>query len=295
MNAWELIIQQPLINCLIVIASFFWGNFGVSIIVLTIVINIAMIPLTLSQIRSSKKMMDLQPRLAELQKKHAKDKQKLAQEQMALYKETGIKPAGCLLTFVIQLPVWIALYQSIMLAMAIAPEGLLNLSSYLYRWETVFTALPLSRNFLGLNLAEPNFFLAIFVGITQWVQQKMAQTPSTDAKQSQQNQLMLWMFPMMFTLISISFPAGLPLYWVSNSIIRIILQYRISGWGGLSRKPRGDDDGGKDKKYVDLISSAERKSTDDVGADIVMDDQQQKPTQDRYLPGKDRQRHRRKR
>jgi len=294
LNAWELIIQQPLINCLIVIASVFAGNFGVSIIALTIVINLAMLPLTLSQIRSSKKMMDLQPKLAELQKKHAKDKQKLAQEQMALYKETGIKPAGCLLTFVIQLPVWIALYQSIMLAMAIAPEGLLNLSSYLYRWDAAFSALPLSRSFLGLNLGEPNFFLAIFVGITQWVQQKMAQTPSTDAKQSQQNQLMLWMFPMMFTLISISFPAGLPLYWVTNSIIRIILQYRLSGWGGLSRKPRGDD-GGKDKKYVDLISSAERRSTDDVGADIVMDDQQQKPTRDRYLPGKDRQRHRRKR
>ena len=68
MNAWELIIQQPLINCLIVIASVFGGNFGVSIIVLTIVINLAMLPLTLSQIRSSKKMMDLQPKLAELQK-----------------------------------------------------------------------------------------------------------------------------------------------------------------------------------------------------------------------------------
>jgi YidC/Oxa1 family membrane protein insertase len=201
LNAWELIIQQPLINVLIVIAAFFGGNFGVAIIVLTIFINLAMLPLTLSQIRSSKKMMDLQPRLAELQKKHAKDKQKLAQEQMALYKETGIKPAGCLLTFIIQLPVWIALYQSIMLTMAIAPEGLLNLSSYLYHWEAVFTALPLSRSFLGLNLGEPNFILAIFVGITQWVQQKMAQTPAGDPKQSQQNQLMLWMFPMMFTLI----------------------------------------------------------------------------------------------
>ena len=294
MNAWELIIQQPLINCLIVIADVFGGNFGVSIIALTIVINLAMLPLTLSQIRSSKKMMDLQPRLAELQKKYAKDKQKLAQEQMALYKETGIKPAGCLLTFAIQLPVWIALYQSIMLAMAIAPEGLLNLSSYLYHWEAVFNALPLSRSFLGLNLGEPNFILAIFVGITQWVQQKMAQTPSTDAKQSQQNQLMLWMFPMMFTLISISFPAGLPLYWVTNSVIRIILQYRLSGWGGLSRKPR-EDTGGKDKKYVDLISSAERKSTEDVGADIVITDQQQPPSKSRYLPGKDRQRHRKKR
>lgn len=294
MNPWELIIQQPLINVLIVIAGFFGGNFGVSIIVLTIFINLAMLPLTLSQIRSSKKMMDLQPRLAELQKKYAKDRQKLAQEQMALYKESGIKPAGCLLTFVIQLPVWIALYQSIMLTLAIAPEGLLNLSSYLYPWEAVYTALPLSRSFLGLDLAETNFILAIFVGVAQWVQQKMSQTPSSDPRQAQQNQLMLWMFPMMFALISMSFPAGLPLYWVTNSVIRIIIQYRLAGWGGLRRKPR-EDEGGRDKKYVDLIASAERKSTDDIGADIVMTDQQQKPSKSRYLPGKDREKHRRKR
>lgn len=292
MNAWELIIQQPLINCLIVVAGFFGGDFGVSIIVLTIVINLAMMPLTLSQIRSSKKMMDIRPKMEELQKKYAKDKQKLAQEQMALYKEMGIKPAGCMITMLIQLPVWIALYQSIMLAMAIAPEGLLNLSSYLYPWEAVFAALPLSQNFLGiLNLAKPNIILAILVGVTQWVQQKMIQAPSTDPRQAQQNQLMLWMFPMFFTLISISFPAGLPLYWVANSIIRIILQYRLSGWGGLSRKPRGDT-GGRDKKYVDLISSSERKSTDDVGADIVVTEQQQRPSKNRYLPGKDRERHR---
>ncbi len=292
MNVWELIIQQPLINVLIVIASFFGGNFGLAIITLTIFINLCMLPMTLSQIRSSKKMQDLQPKLAELQKKFAKDKQKLAQEQMKLYKESGIKPAGCLLTMIVQLPVWIALYQSIMLTMAIAPEGLLNLSRYLYPWGGVFAALPLSRGFLGLDLAEPNIILAVIVGVSQWVQQKMSQTPSADPKQSQQNQMMLWMFPMIFTLISLSFPAGLPLYWVSNSMVRIVLQYRLSGWGGLSRKP--SEGNGKDKKYVDLIAAGERKSTDDVGADIVMPDSQQQPSKNRYLPGKDRQRHPRK-
>jgi len=292
-NAWELIIQQPLINVLIVVAAFFGGNFGVSIIALTIFINLAMLPMTLSQIRSSKKMQDLQPKLAELQKKYAKDKQKLAQEQMAMYKESGIKPAGCLLTMIVQLPVWIALYQSIMLTMAIAPEGLLNLSQFLYNWNGVFAALPLSRSFLGLDLGEPNWVLAIIVGVSQWVQQKMSQTPNADPRQAQQSQMMLWMFPMIFTLISLSFPAGLPLYWVSNSLVRIVLQYRLSGWGGLRRKPT--DDTGKDKKYVDLISSAERKSTDDVGADIEMPDSQAQPGKNRYLPGKDRQRHKRKR
>jgi YidC/Oxa1 family membrane protein insertase len=249
-----------------------------------------MLPMTLSQIRSSKKMMDLQPKLSELQKKYAKDKQKLAQEQMKMYKESGIKPAGCFLTMIIQLPVWIALYQSIMLTMAINPDGLLNLSHYLYSWGSVFAALPLSQSFLGLNLGEPNFILAIIVGVTQWVQQKMSQTPNPDPQQAQQSQMMLWMFPMVFTLISISFPSGLPLYWVCNSLFRIILQYKLSGWGGLRRKPVES----KDKKYVDLISSAERKSSDDVGADIVISDAQQPPSKNRYLPGKDRQKHKRK-
>ena len=294
MNAWEIIIQQPLINILIVIASIFWGNFGVSIIILTVLVNLCMLPLTMSQIRSSKKMQELQPKLAELQKKYAKDRQKLAQEQMAMYKQSGIKPAGCLLTMIIQLPIWIALYQSIMLVMAIAPEGLLNLSKYLYPWDGVYAALPLSRNFLGLNLAEPNFILAILVGVTQWIQQKMIQTPSTDPRQAQMNQMMLWMFPLMFTFISLTFPAGLPLYWLSNSLVRIALQYKFSGWGALRRTPRGDE-GDRDKKYVNLVSSTERKSTDDVGADIVVTDTQQPPSKTRYLPGKDRQRHKRKR
>ena len=128
MNPWELIIQQPLINCLIVVAGFFGGDFGVSIIILTIIINLVLLPFTLSQIRSSKKMTEMQPKLAELQKKYAKDRQRLAQEQMALYKEAGIKPAGCLLGMFIQLPVWIALYQSIMLAMAIAHSALIPLA-----------------------------------------------------------------------------------------------------------------------------------------------------------------------
>ena len=295
MNAWELIIQQPLTNILIIISSVFGGDFGVSIILLTIVINLILLPLTLSQIRSTKKMQELQPKLAELQKKYAKDKQKLAQEQMVLYKQSGIKPAGCALTMIIQLPVWIALYQSIMLVMAIAPEGLLNLSRYLYPWDGVYAALPLNPEFLGiLNLSQPNFILAILVGVTQWVQQKMIQTPSTDPGQAQSQQMMQWMFPMMFTLFGMFFPSGLALYWVVNSIFRIVLQYKLAGWGGLRRTPRGDE-GGRDKKYVNLISSAERKSSDDIGADIVVTDAQQPPSKTRYLPGKDRQRHKKKR
>jgi len=237
LNIWELIIQQPLTNVLIVISNYLGDSFGLAIIVLTVVINLALLPMTMSQIRSSKKMQDLQPKLLELQKKYAKDRQKLAQEQMNLYKTAGIKPAGCALTMLIQMPVWIALYQSIMLALAATPEGLLNLSRYLYSWDVVYSALPLSRDFLWMDLAQSDWILAILVGVTMWVQQKMTSTPSADPRQQSQQQMMLWMMPMLFTFFALSFPSGLALYWVASSIFRIVLQYRLSGWGGLKRQP----------------------------------------------------------
>jgi YidC/Oxa1 family membrane protein insertase len=299
LNAWELIIQQPVINILIVIAHSTGNSFGVAIIFLTIIINLAMLPLTLNQIRSTKKMQDLQPKMAELQKKYGKDRQKLAQEQMKLYKESGVMRAGCFITLIIQMPVWIALYQSIYLALAVAPEGLLNLSRFLYPWDAVYAALPLSRDFLWLNLAQPDIFLAVLTGASQWVQQKMSITPSTDPKQAQQSQMMLWMMPMMFALLALSFPSGLAVYWVVNNIFRVILQYRISGWGGLRRQAKKPTEA--EKKILKFEASAEGEPTEeesagtidtDTGSDKPMDKNSIKPSKSRFQPGKDRMRHR---
>lgn len=301
MNVWELIIQQPIINILIVMSHYLADNFGLAIIALTVIVNLMMLPMTLSQIRSSKAMQDLQPKIAELQKKYGKDKQKFAQEQMRLFKESGVKPAGCFITMIIQAPVWIALYQAIMLALAVAPEGLLNLSKYLYPWPVVYSVLPLNREFIFLDLAQPNFILAILVGVTMWLQQKMSMTTPVDPKQAQQSRMMLWMMPLMFTFFSLSFPSGLALYWVANSIVRVVLQYRVTGWSGLRRQaPKAAED---EKKYLKFDASGERKSTDDVGSDIVITDSDQsrkdayqpsKPSKTRYQPGKDRAQKRRK-
>jgi YidC/Oxa1 family membrane protein insertase len=100
-----------------------FNNFGLTIIALTLIIRFALIPLTLKQLRSTKAMSTMQPKLAELQKKYAKDKQKLAQEQMRLYKESGINPVGCAVPMIIQFPIWIALYQAIILSLAVNPEA----------------------------------------------------------------------------------------------------------------------------------------------------------------------------
>jgi YidC/Oxa1 family membrane protein insertase len=297
LNIWELIIQQPVTNALIVMSHYLGDNFGLAIIALTIIINLAMYPMTRSQIHSAKAMQDLQPKLAEIQKKYGRDRQKLSQEQMKLYKESGVKPAGCAVSMFIQMPVWIALYQAIMLALAVAPEGLLNLSKYLYSWPVVFSTIPLNRDFLSImDLAQPNVVLAVLVGVTMWVQQKMTMTTSTDPRQAQQAQMMLWMMPMMFTFFALSFPSGLALYWVVNSIVRIVIQYRSTGWGGLRRQsPKPTE---ADKKYVKFEAKEEKISTERTGADIVLPDsetlktQMLKPNKNRYQPGKDRSQHR---
>ncbi len=295
MNAWELIIQQPVTNILIVMSHYLANSFGLAIIALTVIVNVLMLPFTLKQMRASKAMQDLQPKLAEIKKKYEKDREKLAKEQMNLYKESGMSPVGCLLPMLIQMPIWIALYQAIMLSLAVAPEGLLNLSRYLYSWHIVYSIVPLSNGFLWLDLSAPDPFLAVLVGITMWVQQKMATT-----NVSQQSQLTLWMMPIMFGFLAFSFPSGLSLFWVASSLVRIIMQYYVTGWGGLVSTAAGKPESSKDKKYLRLISNAERKSTDDLEADIVVksDEEKQKrdrglgypsnPSKIRYQPGQDR-------
>jgi len=264
-DIWNLIAMQPMINTLIVLTNYLFNNFGLAIIALTIIINGLMLFLTLKQVHSSKAMQALQPKLTELQKKYAKDKQRLAQEQMRLYKESGVSPAGCLLPLLVQMPVWFALYQSIMRVLAVIPENLLGLSKYLYSWPVVYSTLPLQNKFLWLNLATGDMLLAILVGGTMWVQQKMVMTPTADPRQQSQANMMLWMMPMMFAFLTLSFPSGLALFWVTSNVIRIGIQYSVTGWGGLVKSaPKKQID--RDKKYKSRIAEVEKAPE---GADIV--------------------------
>ena len=221
----------------------------------------------------------------------------MAQEQMKLYKESGMNPIGCLGPMLIQMPIWIALYQSIMLSLAVAPEGLLNLSRYLYAWPLVYSIVPLGREFMGLNLAEPNMVLAILVGGTMWLQQKMATPTSTDPKQQAQSRMMLWMLPMMFTFFALSFPSGLSLFWVTSSVVRIVMQYKVTGWGGLlpkaaqAQRPVGR--GGQYARYITRLED-ERSWADIVdkgGGKEKRDRGVARPSDSRYQPGKDRRQH----
>ena len=233
-DIWNVAILDPVLNGLIALSQVLWGNFGLAIITLTVIVRIILMPLTFKQTQSTKAMQSLQPKLQEIQKKYARDQKKLQQEMMRLYKEAGINPLGCMWPMLIQMPIWIALYQSIMQALAATPENLLILSQHLYQWDMVDQAIPLNENFLGLRLSQPDptMILAILVGLSMWMQQKMVTPPATDPKQQQMSSMTTLMMPMMFAFFTLSFPSGLALYWVVSNIIGIIIQYIVGGgWG----------------------------------------------------------------
>ena len=235
MEVWNLIVGNPVLNVLIALSHILGGSFGLAIIALTIIVRLITWPLTKRQLNSTKALQEMQPKIQELQKKYGKNQQKLQQEMMKLYKEAGVNPLGCLWPMLVQFPIWIALYQAIMRALATTPENLLDLAGRLYSWGVVNQAIPLNSHFLWLDLgSRGDIVLAIIVGGTMWVQQKMTQAPSLDPRQESTSRIMLLMMPIVFGFMSLSFPAGLGLYWAVSTVIGIITQYFVTGgWGYL--------------------------------------------------------------
>ncbi len=235
---WNTILLEPIINGLMILSHVFWDNFGLAIIFLTIIVNFIILPLTLKQTRSTVAMQQIQPKMQELQKKYGKDKQKLQQETMKLYKEAGMNPMGCLFPMLIQFPIWIALYQAVIQALSKTPEALLGLSQHLYSWSFIQEAIPPENHFLWMDLGSANFPLAILVMATMWISQKMTTSSSssaTDPKQQQMQSTMQWLMPIMIGFIFIYLPSGLALYIVVMNIFRMIVQYFVMGdWGGLA-------------------------------------------------------------
>ena len=239
---FTMFILRPMLNALLWLYSALGNQFWLAIIVFTILIRVVMTPLMLPQQRQAKKMQDLQPQLKELQKKYAKDREKLAQEQMKLYRENGASPLGGCLPTLVQFPIWIALWQSINQALGHQPLQLLGLSQNMYGSlrQMISADVPLNRFFLGMDLSlEPSvlggltYLLPITVGFTMWLQSKMATPSGADPQAQSMNQSMTVMMPLMFGFFSLNFSTGLSLYFIVSNIIGIITQGFISGWKGL--------------------------------------------------------------
>ncbi len=234
---WDNLLIDPMMNLLLALEHTLFGSFGLAIIAFTIIVRAATFPLTMRQLRSTRAMSELQPKLQELQKKY-KDPKRRNQETMKLYRESGVNPLGCIFPMLVQFPLWIALYSVVRRTLAGTPESYISLSDRLYPIAYVQQAVPINNSFLWLDLGSPNIPLALIVGASMWAQQRSMMLRNTgsapqSAQQQQMNSTMLWMMPLMFAWISLTVPAGLALYWVSTNLIGIVLNGFVFGFAEL--------------------------------------------------------------
>ena len=197
-------------------ANKFTHNYGIDIILLTILIKIIFYPLTLKSYKSMKDMQKLQPQIAKLREKYKDDKEKLNKEMMGIYKQKGINPLGGCLPMVIQIPVFFALYRVLIGAIEFRHAPFMLWINDLASPEDLFS-------FSAGGYTVPLRVLPLVMGITQVLQQKM--TPTT--ADPMQEKMMLFM-PIVFTFLFWGFPSGLVLYWLVNNVISIAQQMYIN-------------------------------------------------------------------
>ena len=256
MNIWDIFVGF-MINVLLYIYNLVGQNFGIAIILFTLLVRLVTHPLTVKQLKSSTAMSDMQKdkRYIEMQKKYKGDKEKLAQEQMKLYQEMGISPFASCLPTLIQLPIIIGLYQAVIQALAATPYDIAQLTNKVYGDFLNFSQMfPLNNRFLWMDLGKPDLLtvpglgfpipiLAVLVVITTYIQSKLT-TPtaaSPDDQSAQMANSMTTMMPIMMGYMAFTLASGLSLYFVASNVIGIA-QYAAMGkvnWSNLlpSNKP----------------------------------------------------------
>jgi YidC/Oxa1 family membrane protein insertase len=218
------------------------GNGGIAIILFTIVARVVILPLTIKSIQSSRKLQELQPQIKEIQRKYGKDPQKLQEETAKLYREFKVNPVGGCLPMLLQLPIFFGVYQAVinLTNVSVAERAAGSIINVLN--ESGIANLPqlgqaqLGGGFLwitDLGQPDPLYILGVLSLVFQLIVQLMAMPRVQDAQQKAMSQSML-ILPLMFAYIGFTFPAGAVLYWVIGSILSMIQQYVISGWGSLA-------------------------------------------------------------
>ncbi|MGB0893156.1 MAG: membrane protein insertase YidC [Parashewanella sp.] len=186
-------------------------NWGVAIILITLVVRGGLYPLTKKQYTSMAKMRDLQPKLASLKERFGDDRQKMGQAMMELYKKEKVNPMGGCLPILLQMPIFIALYWVL-------------LESYELRHA------PFMLWITDLSVKDPYYILPILMGASMWFMQKLQ--PMSPTMDPMQQKMMQWM-PVMFTVFFLWFPAGLVLYWLVGNLVAIAQQKII--YAGLEK------------------------------------------------------------
>lgn len=232
-NIWREGIIRPMLNSLLFLYANLGHSFVLAIAAFTVILRLITLPLSVKQVRSTRRVAAIQPLMNELQKKYGGNKERLVQEQQRLYKEAGASPlSGCLPTL-IQFPIWIGLYQSISSVLADTPIELMRMGQNIYANIASFAqVIPLQSRFLWLNLALPDpspVVLPILVGGTMYLQQKLATKSSAaaDPQQASMNNTMQLMMPLMFAYFTTQFASGLALYFIISNVVGIALQWGI--------------------------------------------------------------------
>ena len=230
---YNTLIYQPILNSLLWLYQVTGHNLGFAIIVLTLVVRGILIPFTLPQLRSAKKMAALKPELDALKKKHGHDAKLFQQKQIEFYKTHNVNPAAGCLPFIAQFIVLIALYQVFM--KTLGGDGVAEINSAFLFWD--------------LKSKDTTYILPVLAGVLQFVmsltilpaiENEPEKRPGTveDKKDvadmaTTMQQQMVFMMPIMTVIFSIQFPSGLALYWVITTAFSLVQQLMVSGPGAL--------------------------------------------------------------
>ena len=223
------LLYKPLLNILMLLYVYIPGHdFGVAIIVLTLIIRVILFPSYVQTLKSQWELKKIQPKIDEMKKLYKDDKAKQSQEMMKIYQEHKVNPMASCLPLIIQLPILYALYR--VFSVGLTTDGL----NHLYSWfphvpETInttflaFTGIP----WLQVNLAVPNIGLAITAGVVQliqsWLMTKFQPTQGEGIAKAV-NMQMVYLFPVMTAFIAWSLPAALAIYWVATTAFTILQQ-----------------------------------------------------------------------
>jgi YidC/Oxa1 family membrane protein insertase len=287
---FNLIFSFPILNVLMLLDHVF-GDLGLSIVIMTLIVRLCLFPLTLKQLRSTKATQAIQPLLADIRKKYPDQREQYA-EMQRLYKEYNINPmAGCL-PLLVQMPIIYGLYEA--MRIVLTPSGghlsVADLNNLIYPFLPKFQTLP-SFNlswftfinphwYISLAQADPTHILPVLAGLATFAQLRMSQAraaqqrSNSGSKQSdmmsQQMQIMSFVMPFVTFFIALNFPAGLALYWTTTSIFSMVQQYFVTGWGSLFSLPSFLG-GGRQPKDDNGVSAVEprRERVVDSSAEVM--------------------------
>lgn len=246
---WDLAIQS--LEAVLIWINHIVGNPGLAIIIFTLLVKLATLPLTVKSTRSMREMQRIQPLVKEINKRYKDDRAKQQSEMMRIYQQHGVNPMGGCLPMLVQIPIFFALYQALIhlvnlntgSAEQIAKAAAEVTHSFYWAAPLVLADADFSKAFLwvpNLAHADPFYIWPILSGAFQFLSNRMAQpygsNKNVDPQQQMMNRIMQFL-PLYLIVIYLTFPAGNVIYWTFSAIFTAVQTYVVNGWGTLPDVP----------------------------------------------------------